>query len=222
MPAISGLDSPQHPLELLAFRLLRRGSLGLEQFEELNGAILKYLPQLKPAGKRKCVEFGAGPTQKAYSLTWGAFVQGGLAGMTANTRSFPWVARLLVAIVKGQKQDHIFSSISLHYNMYATPHLDRQNHPAIPNLLIPCGRWQGGGLWVCDDALPQQSGSGDMAGRVYNAGSPYVLFRSHWLHSTQAWKGQRLVLIAFAKQRISALNADDRNILSDLGFHCTY
>ena len=103
-----------------------------------------------------------------------------------------------------------------------TPHLDKQNHPAIPNLLIACGRWEGGGLWVCEHALPTPSPDGDMIGRVYNVGVPCVLFRSHWLHCTMAWKGQRFVLVAYANKGIDVLCEKDKELLTDLGFHCRY
>ena len=219
-PALSLEEPPYHSLELFAFRMLHRGSLNLESMQDFLRALIQFLPELTKPRKRKCTEFAVEQQGQSLSLTWGSYVQGGFGGVTKNTKMFPWVAKLLTAWVKGQKPQHVFSSISLHLNTYMTPHLDKQNHPAIPNLMIACGRWQGGGLWVCEHALPMPSSSGDMVGRVYNVGVPCVLFRSHWLHSTMAWKGQRFVLAAYANKGIGVLSDEDKELLTNLGFHC--
>ena len=221
-PVLSLEEPPYHSLELFAFRMLHRGSLNLEMMQDFLRAIIQDLPELTKARKRKCTEFAVEQHGKSLSLTWGSYVQGGIGGVTKNTRLFPWVSRLLTAWVRGQKPLHVFSSISLRLNTYMAPHLDKQNHAAIPNLMIACGRWQGGGLWVCEQALPKQSSNRDMIGRVYNVGVPCVLFRSHWLHSTMAWKGQRFVLVAYANKGITVLNDEDKELLTGLGFHCQY
>ena len=221
-PALSLVEPPYHTLELFAFRMLHRGSMNLESMQDFLRALIQFLPELTKARKRKCTESTVEQQGQSLSLTWGSYVQGGFGGVTKNTTLFPWVARLLTAWVRGQKPRHVFSSISLHLNTCMTPHLDKQNHPAIPNLLIACGRWQGGGLWVCEHALPKSSPDGDMMGRVYNVGVPSVLFRSHWLHSTMAWKGQRFVMVAYANKGIGVLSEQDKELLTNLGFHCRY
>ena len=221
-PPLFLVEPPYHSLELFAFRMLHRGSLNLESMQEFLNALIRFLPELTKARKRKCTTNPVEQPEQSLSLTWGSYVQGGLGGVTKNTTMFPWVARLLTAWVKGQKPQHVFSSISLRLNTSMTPHLDKQNHPAIPNLLIAGGRWQGGGLWVCEHALPTPSPDGDMIGRVYNVGVPCVLFRSHWLHCTMAWKGQRFVLVAYANKGIDVLCEKDKELLTDLGFHCRH
>ena len=59
-------------------------------------------------------------------------------------------------------------------------------------------------------------------GRVYNMGDPGVLFRSHWLHATMAWQGQRMVLVAYANISIRALKEEDRSQLAALDFNSQY
>ena len=221
-PILSLEEPPYHSLELFVFRMLHRGSLNLELMQNFLRALIQYLPELTKARKRKCTEFAVEQHGESFSLTWGSYVQGGFGGVTKNTRLFPWVSRLLTAWVRGQKPLRVFSSISLHLNTHMAPHIDKQNHAAIPNLMIACGRWQGGGLWVCEQALPKPSSNGDMIGRVYNVGVPCGLFRSHWLHSTMAWKGQRFVLVAYANKGITVLNDEDKELLTGLGFHCQY
>ena len=223
IPAISMEEPPVHPLELFAFRMLRRGSLNLDAFHEMQCILLQSLPQLTKARKRRCVEFANGPKGGAsFSLYWGSFVMGGMHGLTRNSQDFPWMTRLLVAMIRGHRNHHVFSSLGLHLNTYMAPHLDKHNHPALPSFIIPCGRWQGGGLWVCDRSLPQQASTGDMMGRVYNLGDPGVLFRSHWLHASMAWQGQRMVLVAYANNNIQTLSEGDRAQLTALGFDSQY
>ena len=221
VPAISMEEPPEHPLELFAFRMLHRGSMNVAAFQDLLQILLQHLQQLTKARKRKCVEFASTPQGgSSFTLIWGSYVTGGLCGMTRNTKVFPWMARLLVALVRGHRSQHVFSSLGLHLNTYMAPHLDKHNHPALPSYIIPRGRWQGGGLWVV--SLPQQSANGDMMGRVYTLGDQGVIFRSHWLHGTMAWKGQRLVLVAYANNNISNLSPEDTAQLDALGFNGHY
>ena len=217
IPAISMEEPPAHPMELFAFRMLHRGSMNLDAFHEMRQILVQYLPQLTKARKRKCVEFANKPTGgTSFSLYWGSYVLGGINGITRNTNNFPWMTRLLVALIRGHRSQHVFSSLGLHLNTYMAPHLDKHNHPALPSFIIPCGRWQGGGLWVCDQSLPRQSSCGDMMG---DSG---VLFRSHWLHATMAWQGQRMVLVAYANNSIRTLREEDRTQLAALDFNSQY
>ena len=134
LPAVIDDAPPEHPLELFAYRVLRRGSVTLESLQDMLQAILQHLPQLTKARKRKCTDFSVTKEGKSFSLTWGSYVIGGSAGVTRNT---------LVAMIRGQKKEHVFSSISLRLNTYMAPHLDKHSHPAIPSLLVACGR-----LWT--------------------------------------------------------------------------
>ena len=220
-PAIVDEVPPEHPLELFAYRALRRGSMNLELMQDMLQAIIQCLPQLVKARKRKRTDFSITKEGQSFSLTWGSYVIGGCGGIARNTHNYSWLSRLLVALIRGQRKEHIFSSVSLRLNTYMTPHLDKHNHPALPSLLVACGRWQGGGLWVSERALPQQS-SGDMMGRVYNVDNPSVLFRSHVLHSTMAWRGQRFVMVAYANNGIKTLREEDKEILTNLGFDSRY
>ena len=223
VPAISMEVPPVHPIELFAFRMLHRGSINLDAFHEMQCILLQSLPQLTKARKRRCVEFANVTNGGAsFSLYWGSFVMGGIHGLTRNSQDFPWMTRLLVAMIRGHRNRHVFSSLGLHLNTYMAPHLDKHNHPALPSFIIPCGRWQGGGLWVCDQSLPQQASAGDMMGRVYSLGDQGVLFRSHWLHASMAWRGQRMVLVAYANNNIQKLSEGDRAQLTALGFDGQY
>ena len=174
IPAISMEEPPAHRMELFAFRMLQ-GSMNLDAFHEMQRILLQCLPQLTKARKRRCVEFANKPKGGAsFSLHWGSFLMGGIPGLTRNSKDFPWMTRLLVALIRGHRSQHVFSSLGLHLNTYMAPHLDKHNHPALPSFIIPCGRWQGGGLWVCDQSLPKQSSNGDMMGRVYTLGPVQV------------------------------------------------
>ena len=134
---------PVHPAELLAYRILHRGSIHVEQFMQL----VLQLPE-SGSRKRKCAQASADHIRQM-SFSVGAYTLGGLHGVMKATRSFPWVARLLAAVVRGSCYNHVFSAVGLHLNTKMTPHVDIHNSPSCPSLLLPCTRWRGGGGSGC-------------------------------------------------------------------------
>ena len=209
---------PLHPAELLAYRILQRGSIHVGQFMQL-------MLQLPESGgkKRKCAQV-SNDHVKQMTFSVGAYTLGGLHGVMKATRTFPWVARLLAAVVRGSCYNHVFSAVGLHLNTRMTPHVDVHNSPSRPNLLLPCTRWRGGGLWVSNAAHLRVLSEASSTGYVVDITLPYVLMDPHRLHATMDWDTtcDRLLLVAYAVDRPENLTAEDSALLEDLGFSVRY
>ena len=109
VPPLLDAQPPSHPAELLAYRLLRRGSMHSTHFLQL----MDVLPDTQKGKRRGCVMMDAcGRRQLTFAA--GAFKLGGIYGVMHATTVFPWVTRLLVAVVRGCCQNHVFSAVALH------------------------------------------------------------------------------------------------------------
>ena len=160
--------------------------------------------------------------RKQLSYAVGAFALGGLHGIMHATMDFPWVTRLLVAVVRGCCHNHVFSAVALHCNQRMSPHVDTHNADGRPNLLVPCTRWSGGGLWVSDNKRARTLSADSEAGRIIHITQPYIIMNPHVLHATMEWAGNRVLLVAYAVADPHKWLASDRQKLSDLGFSVQY
>ena len=172
-----GAGLPEHQAELFAMRMLHRGHL-------CDFKTLLELLEANAVKKRKCASNDIGSGAKA-SFSVGAFVQGGLGGILRCTQDFPWTVRLLVAVVRGCCYNHRFNAVALHRNMFMTPHTDSNNARGYPNLILPCSRWVGGGIWMAEATHLSTLADTSIMGRVHAVRFPYVLLDPHVLHGTQ-------------------------------------
>ena len=187
-PPLLNAQLPSHPAELLAFRLLHRGSMHSSSFMQL----VDVLPDLQKGKRRGCI-LQDPPGRRQYSFAVGAFALGGLHGIMHATLDFPWVTKLLVAVVRGCCYNHIFSAVALHCNQKLSPHVDVNNAAGRSNLLIPCSRWRGGGLWVSDNKNAKQLSVDSATGCVLQIKSPYIVMSPHVLHATmESWSGMEI------------------------------
>ena len=210
-----GAGMPEH--ELFAMRMLRRGHLDMCDFKTL----LELLEGVCAVKKRKCASNNIGSGARA-SFSVGAFVQGGLGGILKRTREFPWTVRLLVAVARGCCYNHRFNAVALHRNMFMTPHTDSHNARGYPNLVLPCSRWAGGGIWTAEATHLSTLADTSTMGRAHAIRFPYVLLDPHVLHGTQIWAGERIILLAYAVRDISLLSEVDTSFLADFGFTVNY
>ena len=108
VPLLLDAQLPSHPAELLAYRLLRRGSMHSIDFAQL----VDVLPDSRKGKRRGCIlEDPQGRRQFTFAV--GAFTLGGLHGVMHATLDFPWVTRLLVAVVRGSECHHMLTCITL-------------------------------------------------------------------------------------------------------------
>ena len=217
VPPLLDAQPPSHPAELLAYRLLRRGSMHSTHFLQLMDA----LPDTQKGKRRGCVMMDAcGRRQLTFAA--GAFKLGGIYGVMHATTVFPWVTRLLVAVVRGCCQNHVFSAVALHCNQRVSPHIDMHNEGGRPNLLIPCARWSGGGLWVSDNRNARALNADSEVGRIIHIKPPYIILNPHVLHANMEWAGNRLLLVAYAVADPHMWLESDRQRLCDMGFSVRY
>ena len=217
VPPLSDASPPSHPAELLAYRLLHRGSMHSAHFLQL----MDVLPDSQKGKRRSCVmEDMQG--RKQFTFAAGAYKLGGIHGVMHATLAFPWVTRLLVAVVRGCCHNHIFSAAALHCNQRMSPHVDLHNERGRPNLLIPCTRWSGGGLWVSNNRSARTLTADSEVGRVIHIAQPYTIMNPHILHATMEWAGARMLLVAYAVADPGMWQESDRQRLRDLGFSVQY
>ena len=210
-------DMPAHQAELFSMRMLRRGHLDMCDFSTL----LELLDGACAGLKRKCASGDVSSGAMA-SFSVGAFVQGGLGGVLKCTRAFPWAVRLLVAVVRGCCYNHRFNAVSLHRNTFMAPRTDSHNARGFPNLVLPCSRWVGGGIWMAEATHLSTLVDASILGRVHAVRFPYVLLDPHVLHGTQIWSGDRIILIAYAVRDVSLIGPVDTRFLADYGFTVNY
>ena len=82
------------------------------------------------------------------SIFFGAYSQGPLVGLRAQTRRYPMVSRLLNAVLYTLSGEHNHSTVFLSRNRAMGLHSDSQNHQDVPNVLIPLSVFSGGQLFV--------------------------------------------------------------------------
>ena len=183
-------------------RMLRRGHLDMRDFR----ALLELLDGACAGLKRKCASGDVSSGAKA----------------SFSVRAFPWTVRLLVAVVRGCCYNHRFNAVSLHRNTFMAPHTDSHNARGYPNLVLPCSRWVGGGIWMAEATHLSTLVDASILGKVHAVRFPYVLLDPHVLHGTQIWSGERIILIAYAVRDVSLLSPVDTCFLADFGFTINY
>ena len=124
--------------------------------------------------RRRCADNAMGEGDRVSSSV-GAFTQGGVGGLLRGTRQYPWTTQLLVSVVRGVCLNHQFSSVAIHKNSSMELHVDGNNAPQSMNLLIPCSRWRGGGVWTTDSSASKTIPVEDQVGAVHSVHWPYIL-----------------------------------------------
>ncbi|CAE7749231.1 unnamed protein product [Symbiodinium necroappetens] len=82
------------------------------------------------------------------SIFFGAYSQGPLVGLRAQTRRYPMVSRLLNAVIYTLCGAYSHSTVFLARNRAMGLHSDPHNHKEVPNVLIPLSVFAGGQLFV--------------------------------------------------------------------------
>ena len=158
-------------------------------------------------------------------VIFGMFTHGGVNGLTRVTREYPGVAKCLALAVKTGNPDQEVTSISITCNTKSLPHRDVFNMQERQNLIIPLVRPNHGGeLWLAgpfrDGAtrrVVKYCNDKPYVGYLYPLNAPMSFDPKQW-HATQAWSGDRVMLIGYALQGFSRLDPRDDQHLKGLGF----
>ena len=199
--------------EQMAFCLLRLGRATEKQLQH-HFSLLPFKPHLRNNS------FSSNDVAStAASLSFGAFVHGGLFGCHKCTSTHPWSCLLWTSIVRSVMPLHKFTSVALARDTVSTLHSDTNNHKDSENLLISiCTQsCRGGSLWVQDDSGDSvQAGAG--RGVVHHLSAEGVLFNPRRPHFSFEFSGIRLVAVAYHIRDSWKLSSVDTRRILDLGF----
>ena len=97
--------------------------------------------------------------------------------------------------------------------------MDKNNERGHDSIIIPCGRWQGGSLWIQNDggahALDDKSGPGAMRRITWTC----IRFSPHLKHATMPWSSSdRTILVAYVVRSLHRLSDDELHTLRYFGF----
>ena len=205
------LPAPLHPAEEIAYRALLSG----EATHSVLRDWIRSVPTSSLSTRSNRVATESEPNE-VKSFVSGAFVFGGVTGIHANTRQFPWSTRLLTCLVHTQVSGVTFSSVTVNLNCHTRVHRDSNNHSFVPNYIIPLSCFQAGELW-----LEHEQGEVELderRGRLLPIQLPFVTFSPKIRHGTMPWTGDRLVLIAFHIRQAWRLSSDATTSLESCGF----
>ena len=160
---------------------------------------------------------------------YGMFRFGGKAGVTRATVERPWLARVLLKLLKDKAPDAEFASIFISVNNEKEVHIDRNNAMGTLNYILPLVMpRRGGEIWqelrngdvVSGRILELQSQDGRVrygCGYPLQEGQVFYL-NPHRRHAVLPWRGERLVLVGYTPGVLQNLKRPDRELLWDLGF----
>lgn len=213
-PAMDLTDNPftHCPTEQLATSCLHSQWAPFEIF----GRLLDGLPSMQDSRHSSP---SIDQPQDYRSIFFGAYSQGPLVGLRAQTRRYPMVSRLLNAVLYTLSGENHHSTVFLSRNRAVGLHSDSQNHQEVPNVLIPLSVFSGGQLFVesadGDACLDHQD---KVRGFIYPLTLPFLSFDAQKRHSVLPWSGCRLILGSFHVRGAERLPPGTRNVLHSLGY----
>ncbi|CAE7680753.1 GIP [Symbiodinium microadriaticum] len=182
-----------------------------------------------------CQLAGATPRRTCQSrgktVILGAFVHGGVTGITSKTFTFGEVARYLNAYLKYHHPNKAqWTSLSLNKGNMAGPHRDSHNHVESYNLTTSFGQKSGGRLWVeegqCDGLHGQEhplelKDDKALQGIFVDTKNKVVSFHPRRRHFVEAWTGERFSVTAYSVRSLHKLSREQRDLLRNRGFPIT-
>ena len=150
------------------------------------------------------------------SFLMGAYIHGCSAGILNNSKRFPLVTLLITSVVRSVAPQAWFSSAGISLNDQSNAHKDSNNSAVVQNTLIPASHFQHGELWL-EDGTGQHEVEGRLR-RLVPLVRPFICFNPRVRHATQAWLGNRLVIIGYHVRNPEFLSAADKIELCRIGF----
>ena len=210
-------DDVGHPAEQFATCLLEQSDsrkLGKHDGEAL-ARLLEY-----EAPHPAAVADAAPEQSGGKAFFGGAYTKGGVTGLRRSCRLFPQSLKCLTLLLRDAFPNKPFSSLVVFNNVKSTMHKDVHNAP-YPNLLLALTTFQGGQVWM-------ESSHGHVVRMVRGiprkgvllpvAQAPQELQAHNCFHQTEAWTGDRVLLVGFTVTRLHSLSPPMRDNLLSLGF----
>ena len=159
--------APSCDAEKLSCLCLQNGAVSFEDFASLV-AILPPDNELAFAG------------HDSKTFTTGAYVYSNMAGLRSNVYKYPAATKLLASVLCTTFPSKYFTSVGLFRQLQAPPHVDTNNQPGCPNLLLPASRFQNGAVWSRDLEIMSSS---LMATRILEASLMWLRALGNWTPS---------------------------------------
>ena len=162
-----------------------------------------------------------GGGHRVASFSCGAYSQGRLQGLRANSKRFPNACRVFVSFVNHFLPGHCFATISVFKNLQTDCHVDAGNCN-FPNAVFALSSFQGGEIWVGDGRGSQvrEVKGQQIQGTLLPLDKGPVTFDAYkFPHCTEPFTGDRVVLVAYAVKTLSDMPAEQATILLQQGFN---
>ena len=189
---------PNHPAEEYARSVLKEPVILRDYVESLVG----LLPQDGPKPKR----FGE-KTEEEMVWSSGAYVHGGIVGVSVNAKKFPRSTKVLAKYIKNQYPEARFNSLAVFKNIKAEAHKDAHNVGL--NVAIPLTDYKDADIVVHEPEGP----------RVLKVSDGPQVFDPHVEHEVgPCTEGVSLTVVAYSIRDSIKLKAHEVSYLEDLDF----
>ena len=141
-------------------------------------------------------------------------------GLRSNTKDRPRSTEVMTRFAKQTRPGFVFTTLSVFQGVKTPMHKDSRNAP-YPNLVIPLTRFKDGQIWVQDPSgsIPEYTPEGLRMGRDLEVSEgPVTLDAYDAFHFTRAWKGDRIVMVAYVTDHLDIAAESERALLRELGF----
>ena len=129
-------------------------------------------------------------------------------GLRKACKLFPWTVQAVNRFAASLLSHAVYTSFAIFAEVQTREHRDTQNS-FLPNYVIPLTKFEGGEITVHESEPPL---------RLDVSRGPVQFCARHFKHSTEPFRGRRVVLVLFALQAATKATAEDRDCLHRLGF----
>ena len=215
---------PLHPVSVCNHNCSRvndRGRLSVEQSEAVAASMLSQetlnrfevgallLSTFQTSASTRNVDKQA-QQRGAWFKTLGAYVHGGVSGVTSESKVRPQLVQLCNRLMHQHVQaPHtpypFWTALRVSCNAEMDEHVDCHNCPESLSHVVPLSVFQGGRVVV--EGVPREFGN-----------PPLVSITPRVMHSVEPSTGTRLVMIAYMPRNTERMSFRDRMLLHALGF----
>ena len=234
---IDEVTSALSPEEWMVMPLLERQERKARWFYEHGKFDLEscgqVLQELDLSGKLRTLARGT----ETSTIVLGAYVHGGLRGITRESKRRPWLMKYLNMVLRSKvaedlDEDGAWTTLGVFRAADIPPHRDLRNSKGSLNYAVEVGGKQTGGLWVTKrEDLPAFRGGSDgrelpqvmpdgstMDGVVINIHQKAVMFDPKNEHAYLKPEVDRWILVGFTPLGVEKLLEPSREVLCRGGF----
>ena len=149
----------------------------------------------------------------------GMYTHGGVSALRSSCAEHAESIKLFADLIRAVHPRQMFTSLVVLDGAQNSIHRDSRN-ACVPNLVIPLTRFSGGELFLeKPDGEPHTVGGRTVCGELISLNEGPVTFDArHVSHGGLPSPDRRVVLIAYCLRGAQRLKAEDRKVLTQLGF----